>query len=428
VAQASPAVKRRELLKARRISTPGGGVVLDFGTLTGWVRFTVSGKPGEKVVLSHAEALDVRGNFPAKTQVGNRFEYTLHGADREAFEPRFSFQSFRYVKVEKWTREVEPDAFEAWALYPDRLPSPEFECSSADLNQLHQRLVALQKSGECGWLSWAGEGSSVIVPWNLWRNTGDLRSLEEAWPTMKAWGESVRNRVSRGATEDFAGVAFTTHSMGLLARSARVLGKEREAQFYKTSYKRMVGAFRDEFVTPAGRLAIPTLNAHVLALAFHLIPPEFRGRTFAELMTLVEEGRGFDGTTVGATLLCDVLTQGGQVDRAYERATAGAGEWLYRTVGGLELDPEVSGYQRILFHPRPGGGVSWARSSLETPYGTASLAWSLTAETWTFEMKVPPNSTAVLVHPEGRTEYGSGAWTKSVELSWRHDAPVPDFS
>jgi alpha-L-rhamnosidase len=32
------------------------------------------------------------------------------------------------------------------------------------------------------------------------------------------------------------------------------------------------------------------------------------------------------------------------------------GEWLYRFVAGIEIDPRNPGYQYIIIQPHPGGG------------------------------------------------------------------------
>jgi alpha-L-rhamnosidase len=224
--------------------------------------------------------------------------------------------------------------------------------------------------------------------------------------------------------DDFEALAWRAHRVGLVARSARVLGREREATVYKRMHRTHVRRLWDEFLTPRGRLAVDTQTAHALALAFHLFPADFCQRNFERLAALVEANREpFDPSVLDTAALCQVLAAGGRLDLAYQlllkesdtpaaSVSRGAGEWMYQAVGGLELDPEVSGFQKLVFHPQPGGGIKWARSCLMTPHGTAASAWTVNDAGWSVELEVPPDTTAVLVYPEGCTTYGSGKWTR----------------
>ncbi len=75
----------------------------DFGrNLAGWCRIRVEGPAGTVVTLRHAEALDATGalytdNLRTARQTDR---YTLKGAGRETWEPRFTYHGFRYVEVQ----------------------------------------------------------------------------------------------------------------------------------------------------------------------------------------------------------------------------------------------------------------------------------------------------------------------------------------
>jgi hypothetical protein len=68
------------------------------------------------------------------------------------------------------------------------------------------------------------------------------------------------------------------------------------------------------------------------------------------------------------------------------------GEWMYRVVAGLELDPAEPGYRHVLVQPQPGGGLTSARASLATLYGEAAAGWSLASGRLTVSAVVPPNA------------------------------------
>ena len=68
------------------------------------------------------------------------------------------------------------------------------------------------------------------------------------------------------------------------------------------------------------------------------------------------------------------------------------GEWMYRVVAGLELDPAEPGYKHVLIQPQPGGGLTSAEARLGTLYGEAVSGWSLDGRKLTVTATVPPNA------------------------------------
>ncbi|WP_326655889.1 alpha-L-rhamnosidase C-terminal domain-containing protein [Streptomyces sp. NBC_00385] len=76
-------------------------------------------------------------------------------------------------------------------------------------------------------------------------------------------------------------------------------------------------------------------------------------------------------------------------------ALGAVADWLHRTVGGIT----APGYRSIAFRPRPGGGITWATTRHETPYGTASLSWELAATGMTARITVPDGCTATAELP-----------------------------
>ena len=81
--------------------------------------------------------------------------------------------------------------------------------------------------------------------------------------------------------------------------------------------------------------------------------------------------------------------------------------------------PDAPGYKRLRFAPVPGRGVVRGSSTLRTPYGRASCAWSVDGTDVTLEVEVPPNTSATVVRP-GQDEEpltvlaGKHRWTYAV--------------
>ena len=87
--------------------------------------------------------------------------------------------------------------------------------------------------------------------------------------------------------------------------------------------------------------------------------------------------------TMGATtiwerwdsMLPDGSINPGEMTSFNHYAFGAVADWMHRTVAGLA--PLEAGYRRILVAPQPGGGLTWAEASLETPHGLAAVRWDL---------------------------------------------------
>ena len=248
-------VKKQEVFKPINVfKTPAGEQVIDFGqNLVGFVTVKATGPTGTKIIISHAEVLDKEGNFytanlrTAKQQ--NTF--ILKGGAVEIFEPHFTFQGFRYIKIEGYPGAITAENFNAVALYSNMKPTGTFATSNKLLNQLQHNIQWGQKGNfvdvptDCpqrderlGWTGDAqvffntaaynmqvhnffskwmkdlsadqqadgsiphvipnvlGDGASgatgwadaaTIIPWNMYLAYADKRLLKQQYNTMKAW-------------------------------------------------------------------------------------------------------------------------------------------------------------------------------------------------------------------------------------------------
>jgi alpha-L-rhamnosidase len=75
------------------------------------------------------------------------------------------------------------------------------------------------------------------------------------------------------------------------------------------------------------------------------------------------------------------------------------GEWMYRVVAGLELDPLEPGYKHVLAQPQPGGGLTSAEARLQTLYGEAASGWAVAEGKVTVTATVPPNARGTIRLP-----------------------------
>lgn len=203
-------------------------------------------------------------------------------------------------------------------------------------------------------------------------------------------------------------------------------------------------------------LFTPTQTAYVLALYFDLLPDDLRATAVEELVAdIARRGMHLSTGFVGSPYLNHVLSQNGRLDVAYQllnqkswpswlyAVTQGAttiwerwdgwtedngfqtpemnsfnhyaygaiGAWLYRTVAGIDVDAAHPGYKHIILSPQPGGGLDYARATLQTPYGEVVSDWKHTGDTFTYAVVIPPNTRATVNLPITGTVFINGEQT-----------------
>lgn len=129
------------------IHTPKGETVLDFGqNLVGIVEFTANAKAGDEVSLSFAEILDKDGNFYNENYRTATCQYKYTCRDGlQTFKPTLTFYGFRYVRVDSFPEEVNPESFTAIVVHSDLKRTGKIESSDSMLNQLFSNILWGQK-------------------------------------------------------------------------------------------------------------------------------------------------------------------------------------------------------------------------------------------------------------------------------------------
>ena len=109
------------------------------------------------------------------------------------------------------------------------------------------------------------------------------------------------------------------------------------------------------------------------------------------------------------SMLPDGTINPGEMTSFNHYALGAVVDWLHRTVAGLA--PLEPGYARVLVAPQPGGGLTWAKTSLETPHGAGrpSAGRAPTAARWSWTSPCPTGVTGVVRLPgEEDREIGAG--------------------
>ena len=229
-----------------------------------------------------------------------------------------------------------------------------------------------------------------------------------------------------------------------LARIARELGRDEDAKRFEKMFAHVRAAFQKEWVEPNGRVTTDTQTGYLLALAFDLLPENLCAAAAEHLVNDIKSldwhlSTGF----IGISHLNPQLTLAGRTDVAYrlllrddypswlypvkhgattiwERwngwteqegffvphmnsfnhySLGSVGEWLFRHVAGIELDPEIPGFQKFILRPFVGDGLDFARASYRTMHGEITSEWKRDGGKLSWSVRIPANTTAKIFIP-----------------------------
>lgn len=404
--------------------------------------------------------------------------------DAQVFSRTASYNMDVAAFFTKWMIDVE-DAQTPEGIFPDVAPR---------LRE-GENFIGLGNLG--GAAGWANAG--VIIPYTMWRIYGDRRILERHYAAMVKWVDWIAKhnpdglRVNQLANNygDWlcipSDTSFGTHSpmknllataywaddCTKLARIARELGHDADAQRFQKMFGHVRAAFQKEWLEPNGRITTDTQTGYLLALAFDLLPENLRAAATNHLVEIIKAldwhlSTGF----IGISHLNPQLTLAGRVDVAYrlllrddypswlypvkhgattiwERwngwthqdgffnphmnsfnhySLGSVGEWLFRHVAGIELDPETPGFQKFVLRPFLGEGLDFARGSYRTMHGEIVSDWKRTGDKLTWNIRAPANTSATVYIPAAANSAVSESGqpiTKSAGLKvigWRENS------
>jgi alpha-L-rhamnosidase len=75
------------------------------------------------------------------------------------------------------------------------------------------------------------------------------------------------------------------------------------------------------------------------------------------------------------------------------------GDWMYRKIAGLDTYEEGAGYKKIRILPHTGGNLNYAGADLETGYGKLRVYWKVNNGSFSMDVEIPSNTTAVIFIP-----------------------------
>lgn len=261
--------------------------------------------------------------------------------------------------------------------------------------------------------------------------------------------------------------ACMAHSSAILAQVAQLLGKQEDASYYRKLSRETAQAYRELLMDSECRVKKEFQTAYVLPLYYGMLSDEDQKRTAAHLARLIRDqdyhiGTGFPGTPyvlfaladngyqeeafrmlltdtcpswlyemkVGGTTIWerwDALREDGTCNTGEDDGTGGmvsfnhyasgaVGDFLYRRIAGIEA--LEGGYRTFRIAPLPGGGLTFAKGSVMTPYGRITSGWEIKDGRFFLRVEIPAGTVCSLTMPDGKTHsLGSGGYEFECRIS-----------
>ena len=234
--------------------------------------------------------------------------------------------------------------------------------------------------------------------------------------------------------------AYTSHILGLMAKIAKKLGHEKDAEEFQSYSDGCKAAYRELVKTETFKLDTDRQAQLVRPLYFDLLDEEQTAYAKKRLVEALEHydwrlGTGFLSTPLilyvlasydteaayrlleneqipgwlsmpkaGATTIWEAWegpnsTQGG-IGSLNHYSKGALVEWLFSTMCGICVDGE----NHFTVAPKPGGHFTEAKASYNSVYGLVKSAWERKDGKTTYTITIPANCEATIVLPSGRTE------------------------
>lgn len=261
--------------------------------------------------------------------------------------------------------------------------------------------------------------------------------LEPDMLLKDVWKVIFRNII---LSDPIVATAYFKHSACLLGKAAGVLGKVEDEIEYLALAENIRQAFIKEFIGDDGTMKIyPKRQApYVRALAFELFTDDLREKIEEQLIERVEEKERHLFTGFLSTpFLLSVLSEAGETEMAYDillqednpswlyainkgattiwedwegiseegvptasqnhYSKGAVASWFFEYICGIQLDHNSPAYKHFYIKPNPGGGLSWAKATFDSPYGEIQSRWEKDETSIQYTFSIPTNASATVV-------------------------------
>lgn len=270
--------------------------------------------------------------------------------------------------------------------------------------------------------------------------------LLKRWPDLKYrdwylgdWLAPHGVDAGNQASVDLVNNCFISECLGSMQKMATLLGKPDEAQEFATRKDKLNQLIHQTFYrADEGIYATGSQLDMSYPMLVGAVPQSIYGDVKKKMLDLSQERHNGHIAVglVGVPILTEWVTRNQEVDFFYQMlkkrdypgylymidngATAtweywsgersrvhncynGVGTWFYQAIGGITIDEKAPGYRHVNIAPQIPNGMTWAKVTKESPYGTIAVDWTLKNNQLSLQVIIPAGVTATVCPPEGAT-------------------------
>lgn len=491
---------------------------------------------GTVITLRHSEILDEQGDLCVaplrKAKATDR--YIVGKENLQAWSPSFLYHGFRYVKVSGLPFAPMKDFLRGLHMYTDVDNGSFFRCGSGIANRIYDMILLTERDNihsiatDCpqrdermGWMNDATvrfEGmpyhfrmarffpkilrdicdtqedgaitctapylygnrpadpvssSFLIAAQMCWLHYGDIDTLREVYPALRAWNDCLARYSTDGIVElsyygdwasprdccagsvrsaltpgEFMSTGFHYYNCTLLASFAEALGLEEEAKAHSVRADFVREAFLRKWLHEDGTVCTGSQGCQALALRIGILPKETRSLA-AEKMheAVLRAGTRLTTGNLCTMYLMEMLTEYGYVDTAWALFTreeypswgymlqngattvwerfelekgasmnshchpmyGSVGKWLYSHIAGIT--PAVPGFRKARICPHIPAKLLTGQAVVDTCRGEILFRWEREEGTLRILVTIPCGMEAEICFAGSTVTVGAGTYS-----------------
>ena len=283
---------------------------------------------------------------------------------------------------------------------------------------------------------------SQMKEWFKYVDKYTVDGLLKRWPDTKYrdwylgdWLAPMGVDAGNQASVDLVSNCFISECLSTMYKTALTLGKREEAEEFAMRREKLNKLIHQTFYrADEGIYSTGSQLDMCYPMLVGVVPDSLYNKVKENVVMMTEEKyKGHIAVgLVGVSILTEWSVRNKQVDFFYQMmkkrdypgylymidhgATAtweywsgersrvhncynGIGTWFYQAIGGIRLDEAKPGYRHFYVDPQIPNGVTWAKVTKESPYGTIAVNWELQGKQLNLQLTVPAGTTATVCIP-----------------------------
>jgi hypothetical protein len=296
--------------------------------------------------------------------------------------------------------------------------------------------------------------AAILAPWYVYQRTGDLQFLSAQIDVMRRYAAYLKTRahggiidyglgdwydigpvnpgVSQLTTAGVTATAIYYQDLRVLEKTTQLLGLSEESHGYHEQAELVLSAFNARFFhAEQHRYDQGSQTAQAMPLALGMVPQVQRAAVLEALVADIRahQNHGTAGD-IGYHYVVDALLDGGRSDvlldmlhrtdapsygyQLAQGATAlteawdanpansqdhfmlgDAEEWIYRGLGGIDIDFSRPEDEQLILHPAV-TGIAWVHTRYQSAWGMVKSDWRHEGTEVVYDFSIPANTTATL--------------------------------